>query len=409
MFWHRIFGESIEQELPSGWQVDLLDNVAIRGSGHTPDQEHSEYWNGGIKWVSLADSSKLDKIYIRETAKQISQLGIKNSSAVLHPTGTVVLSRDAGVGKSAILASDMAVSQHFISWRCGPKINNHFLYYVLQFMKPEFERQAVGSTIKTIGLGYFKKLQVVMPPLAEQRKIAAILGTWDAAIDKAERLVAALRARKRALMQRLLTGEVRFPGFETTPWKEQKIGDFLQESRIPGTNGQIAKKLTVKLYGKGVVPKEETIPGSADTRYYKRKKGQFIYSKLDFLNGAFGVVPEQLDGYESTLDLPAFDISALANGKYLLEYVIREDFYKRQLGLARGGRKARRVPPEEFLRFTTAFPDTEEQNQIAQFIQIVDAEIETSANMLEAYKQQKRGLMQRLLTGEVRVAGGEER
>ena len=310
-----------------------------------------------------------------------------------------------------IACRDMAFGQDCKAIIVGNEINPLFLAYALKSKESEILQlvdQASHGTGR-LQTSLLENVQIPIPPLAEQRKIAAILGTWDAAIDKAERLVAALRARKRALMQRLLTGEVRFPGFETTPWKEQKIGDFLQESRIPGTNGQIAKKLTVKLYGKGVVPKEETIPGSADTRYYKRKKGQFIYSKLDFLNVAFGVVPEQLDGYESTLDLPAFDISALANGKYLLEYVIREDFYKRQLGLARGGRKARRVPPEEFLRFTTAFPDTEEQNQIAQFIQIVDAEIETSANMLEAYKQQKRGLMQRLLTGEVRVAGGEER
>jgi type I restriction enzyme, S subunit len=129
MFLSRIFGEPIERSLPTGWQVDLLDNVGKRGSGHTPDQEYPEYWNGGIRWVSLADSNKLDKIYISETTKQISELGIRNSSAVLHPPGTVVLSRDAGVGKSAILATDMAVSQHFIAWVCGPKLHNLYLYY----------------------------------------------------------------------------------------------------------------------------------------------------------------------------------------------------------------------------------------------------------------------------------------
>ena len=120
------------------WPSVLLDSVAIRKSGHTPNKAHSEFWNGGIKWVSLADSSKLDDRYINTTDKQISALGIKNSSAVLLPAGTVILSRDAGVGKSAILAEEMAVSQHFMAWICDErKTHNLFLYYWLQSKKPE--------------------------------------------------------------------------------------------------------------------------------------------------------------------------------------------------------------------------------------------------------------------------------
>ena len=80
----------------SSWTTSLLDDVTDRGSGHTPSQSSPEYWNGKIKWVSLADSSKLDNLFIYSTDKTISELGIKNSSAVKHPAGTVILSRDAG-------------------------------------------------------------------------------------------------------------------------------------------------------------------------------------------------------------------------------------------------------------------------------------------------------------------------
>src|SRR5690606_33067123 len=125
--------------IPKEWDVVLLDDVAVRGSGHTPSKSISSYWNGGIKWVSLADSHRLDNIYIDETDKEISALGLANSSAVLHPAGTVILSRDAGVGKSAVLSCDMAVSQHFMAWRCGDRLNNLFLYFYLQHEKPKFE------------------------------------------------------------------------------------------------------------------------------------------------------------------------------------------------------------------------------------------------------------------------------
>ena len=166
-------------EIPDGWSYGLLDNYAERCSGHTPSKSFPEYWDGGIKWISLADSFRLDKGLVEETDKEISKLGTENSSAQVHPAGTVVLSRDAGIGKSGVMAEPMAVSQHFIAWKCDINDNTHnwFLYNWLQLNKHEFERQAVGSTIKTIGLPYFKKLKIALPPYAEQRKIAKILST----------------------------------------------------------------------------------------------------------------------------------------------------------------------------------------------------------------------------------------
>ena len=129
----------------------------------------------------------------------------------MHPAETVILSRDAGIGKSAVLAEPMAVSQHFIAWICDNKETLHswFLYNWLQLNKPEFERQAVGSTIKTIGLPYFKKLKVLAPPFSEQQKIAQILSTWDKAITTTEQLLANSQQQKKALMQQLLTGKKR--------------------------------------------------------------------------------------------------------------------------------------------------------------------------------------------------------
>lgn len=179
--------------IPKEWEISLLDDIATRGSGHTPNKSVPSYWNGGIKWVSLADSSKLDQIHISETDKEISSLGIQNSSAVMHSKGTVILSRDAGIGKSAILAEDMAVSQHFMAWKCSRQLNNYFLYYRLQKDKSVFENIAIGSTIKTIGLPFFKTYQIAVPTtISEQEKISAILLNADRhlsnEIEKLEKL-----------------------------------------------------------------------------------------------------------------------------------------------------------------------------------------------------------------------------
>lgn len=186
-----------------------LEDLAKRGSGHTPSKSHPEYYNGGIKWVSLADSKRLDNGLISETAIKISEEGIKNSSAVLHREGTVFISRDAGIGKSAVMSEPMAVSQHFIAWTCKPRLlSNWFLYHLLQNTKPHFERAATGSTIKTIGLQFFINLTFCVPALAEQQRIADCLNSLDSLLTAETQKLETLKNHKKGLMQRL------FPSLE---------------------------------------------------------------------------------------------------------------------------------------------------------------------------------------------------
>lgn len=194
------------------WEVKKLEDLAKRGSGHTPSKLDPEHYNGGIKWISLADSKRLDVGLISKTEHEISAKGIKNSSAVLHPAGTVLISRDAGVGKSAVMALPMAVSQHFIVWTCHANLlSNWFLYYQLQEMKPIFERIATGSTIKTIGLPFFKELLIAVPTLPEQQRIADCLSSLDALITAATQALDSLKTHKQGLMQQL------FPATSDTP------------------------------------------------------------------------------------------------------------------------------------------------------------------------------------------------
>lgn len=194
------------------WEHKRLEDLAVRGSGHTPNKSHPEYYNGGIGWVSLADTKRLDRGIITETEIAISAEGIKNSSAVLHSEGSVLLSRDAGVGKSAVMGRSMAVSQHFIVWTCKPgQLSNWFLFYTLQLMKPLFETIATGSTIKTIGLPFFVGLRIPTPTVPEQSRIATFLSSLDQRLAAQVQRVNALKTHKKGLMQGL---------FPTTPEEE---------------------------------------------------------------------------------------------------------------------------------------------------------------------------------------------
>ncbi len=198
-----------------------------------------------------------------------------------------------------------------------------------------------------------------------------------------------------------LVPKLRFPEFrEAAGWEERSLGDFLSESRLPGSKGNVAKKITVKLWGNGVFEKNDAIQGSINTQYFRRKAGQFIYSKLDFLNQAFGIIPPSLDNFESTVDLPCFDIADGLNSVFLLEYVKRKDFYERLGETADGSRKARRIHAETFLSFPIALPTAPEQQKIAECLSSVDDLMAAQARKLDALKTHKKGLMQQLFPRE---------
>ena len=188
--------------------------------------------------------------------------------------------------------------------------------------------------------------------------------------------------------------EIRLDGFEGE-WKSDTFESYLTESRILGDSGLDAKKITVKLWGKGVVEKEEKYAGSSNTQYYIRKAGQFIYSKLDFQNQAFGIVPTELDGYQSTLDLPTFDVKGI-DTKFLLEYVMRREFYEYQGLIANGSRKAKRIHPDDFLSMPVRIPSLAEQQAIGVYFSNLDQLITSYQGKITQLDTLKKKLLQNM-------------
>ncbi|MEE6709478.1 restriction endonuclease subunit S [Lacticaseibacillus paracasei] len=189
-------------------------------------------------------------------------------------------------------------------------------------------------------------------------------------------------------------------------WEKRKVSDYLCESRIPGSNGLKAKKLTVKLWGKGVVPKNETYSGSIKTKYYVRSANQLIYGKLDFLHAAFGIVPQSLDGWESTIDSPAFDVNtSIGNAAFLLALFLKPNFYLREGIRANGSRKAKRIHEDTFLSMSISAPQRKEQNQIAMVLDKTEFLIAATQHKIDALEQVKKALLQRLFDQSWRFDG----
>ncbi|MBJ9144364.1 restriction endonuclease subunit S [Citrobacter braakii] len=409
--------EIMLQKLPVGWSYDLLDNIAERCSGHTPSKSFPEYWNGGIKWISLSDSYRLDKGYVYETDKEISLEGIKNSSAEVHPAETVILSRDAGVGKSGVMATPMAVSQHFIAWKCDnkEKLHSWYLYNWLQLNKEEFERQAVGSTIKTIGLPYFKKLKIAVPPFDEQKKIAQILSTWDKAISVTEKLLTNSQQQKKALMQQLLTGKKRllddngnnFHG----EWKIFQIGTLLKEIKRPvqWNDNDEYSLLSVKRRSEGVVLREKLKGYQILTKKMNYvKSGDFLISKMQVVHGATGLVTSEFNNYhisDSYIALNSRNPSIL--DVQFFSWVCKQKIMYHKAYLCSYGVHIEKMTfnLQMYLQEKVCIPKTsEEQQKIATVLSAADAEISTLEKKLACLKNEKKALMQQLLTGKRRVS-----
>lgn len=204
------------RRLPSNWRVVPLTSVAELGSGHTPSRTRDDWWQGTyIPWVSLHDvgSMRSGGKYIHDTAQHISDEGLANSSARLLPAGTVVLSRDATVGRTAIMAVPMATSQHFAAWTCGNLLDPEYLWVLFSgAMQPFFDSFQNGSTIRTIGMGDLKAFRIPLPPITEQRRIVACLDEQTAKIDaliaETARFIELSKERRAALITAAVTGQI---------------------------------------------------------------------------------------------------------------------------------------------------------------------------------------------------------
>ncbi|MFG1841830.1 restriction endonuclease subunit S [Micromonospora sp. NPDC049175] len=202
--------------LPSGWRTVPLKYVAKLGSGHTPSRTVSEYWKDcNIPWISLFDVGRMRDVRqecMTNTSQQISELGMANSSACLHPAGTVVLSRTASVGFSTIMGTNMAVSQHFVTWTCGPRLLPEYLLFLLRSMSQYFESVQVGTTNVTVFMPDLHSIRIPLPSVVEQRSIVEEIhtrtGRIDALDDVLKRQIALLEERRQALVTAAVNGQV---------------------------------------------------------------------------------------------------------------------------------------------------------------------------------------------------------
>ena len=369
----------------------------IRFKGYNDDWEQRELGNIGQTYTGLSGKTKDDfghghaqfVTYMNVFSNPISNPKMnepievdskQNEVEVGDVFFTTSSETPKEVGMTSVLIEKqgkMYLNSFCFGYRLYEKYDSYYLAYMLRSnsFREKIIMLAQGISRYNISKNKVMEIDVFIPSYKEQMEIGKYFRDLDTLITLHQRKLDKLVNVKKSMLEKMFpkqgstVPEVRFSGF-TEDWEQRKVGDFLTESRIRGNTGLDAKKLTVKLWGKGVVEKND-FGGSEHTQYFTRRKGQFIYSKLDFLNSAFGVIPEKLDNYESTADLPAFDLDGM-NPYFMYFVAIQESFYLKHGSIADGSRKAKRIHADTFLNMPVMVPTIDEQNLIVDFVQHLD-------------------------------------
>jgi len=200
------------EKAPKGWNWRKLTSLARLESGHTPSRYHAEWWGGSIPWIALPDIRLLDGKVAHETSEYTNELGIANSSARILPKDTVAISRTASVGFVTIMGREMATSQDFFDWVCGPELNPRFLMKLFQASRDYFRSISSGAVHKTVYMPTAKALEVCIPSIDKQKEIAQFL---DNKLSSVETMIASLEAQlakinqlPSALLRRAFSGEL---------------------------------------------------------------------------------------------------------------------------------------------------------------------------------------------------------
>ena len=275
--------------------------------------------------------------------------------------------------------------------------------YVALFLDyMNLEQFDAATSIPTLNRNVVHDIKIHFPPLPEQRKIAEILSTWDEAIQLVEALIAALTERKKGLMQHLLTGEVRFPGFDGE-WEETELGNLFTERNEKGFDDLPLVAITME---DGIIWRDELDrkdTSSADkSKYLRICPGDIGYNTMRMWQGVSGV--SDIEGIVSsayTICTPRDHVDVEFMG-YLFQLTETiHKFWRYSQGLVKDTLTLRYSNFEEI---KVKIPNTiVEQSKIADAIRSVYIAIEELSVYNDSLHEQKKGLMQRLLTGAVRV------
>lgn len=411
--------------IPCDWSASWLGNEveAIVGGG-TPSKDVPEYWGGEIPWASVKDfvATRLSR-----TEDYITPKAIKESSTNLIPAGTLITPTRMALGRVAFFDCDVAINQDLKAIFPKRSLTKEFLFYWFQSNAEKIEAAGTGSTVKGIRLELLREFGLVLPPLHEQTKIAAILATVDDMLDVIARLIEATQTLKQGLMQTLFsrgvgTQDAAGRWMPHTEFKDSELGE------IPA-GWEVVEIQSIAEVIRGASPRPQ-----GDPRYYGgdvprlmgadvTRDGKWVTPQIDFLTeegskrsrpcpqGTLTIICSGDVGIPSFLAVDAcihdgflalINIDESRTSKGFLYHVIFSLKQRFDASATHGG-VFTNLTTGILKEFRLPFPSLDEQVRIASILDAADEKLKVLTTKQKYFQTLKRGLMQKLLTGEWRV------
>ena len=408
---------------PEGWQaVKLGDVMTATIGGGTPDRSNVDYWGGSIPWATVKDFGPR---VLSETQEHITEEGLRNSASNLVPANTVVVATRMNVGAVFRSGVPIAINQDLRALVPAQTLSADYFFYFLQTSSRALCRLAAGTTVKGLRVNTLRSLFLPLPPLPEQRKIAAILSSLDDAIEKTQAVIDQVQVVKRGLMQELLLRGL--PGRHTR-FKQTEIGEIPEEWEV--------RALVDCCNGKGQyganVAKADFKPGGI--RYIRITD---IDDNGALRDNAVGISGENTDGYLLQLGDILFARSGATVGKaymhrdpgmrsafagylvrfrtkrdvllptFLREY-LNTDVYWRWVGDRQHAQAQPNINATEYGQLPVPCAPLDEQRRVMEIAESFNSSLLRARAEVLGKQWLKRALMPVLLTGELRVTPGPE-
>ena len=213
--------------VPSNWRYESLGKCCAIISGATPRRNVPEYWNNDIPWVTPKDISSLDGSVLEDAPEYISKAGYKSCSASILPKGSVLFSSRAPIGLVALAGREMCTNQGFKSLIPGKRVHSEYLYHCMKWMAPKIAELGNGATFKEVSKEVVSRVEIPLPPLLEQKRIAAILDKADVICRKRQTAIILADDFLRATFLDMFGDPITNP----KGWDKAPIGNFCRIKR----------------------------------------------------------------------------------------------------------------------------------------------------------------------------------
>ncbi len=399
-------------KIPKEWTTARLSDLGEVSTGKTPATANSGYWAGNIPFVTPADMDETKCIY--RTERKITQEGATQTK-ILPKNTVLVVCIGSTIGKVALTCQESATNQQ-INSIISENANPEFLYYSILRRASALKAMSGIAAVPIIKKSLFEQFKVALPPKPEQNKIAEVLGAADAAIELADRVIAKCERLKRGLMQQLLTRGIGHTETKQTPigklpvnWEVTELGN-LGELQYGYTASTVKEHTGVKFLritdieenGRidwGKVP-YCNIP-KQDIEKFSLKKGDILFARIGATAGKTALVEENVCGVFASYLIRLKTKEAIH--PHFAFYFTQSEGYWSQALRQREGQLKKGINATMLSKFAIPLPPLEEQKKIAEILSVTDHKLFLEREERNRIEDIKRGLMDLLLTGKVRV------